>query len=780
MLLLSPPGPRFFSFSRSRRFPLLPLCLAALIALGGCASPQHRFAKIEKQQQAGQYALALTQYAGLLARVPERDSSLLSQIQLRMGECLWSTGHPREAYAALLKSVEENGGNLAAHLRLAELLLAGGAPAEATQQANLVLSHQPDNAEALSVLGASYAATGQTAQAKFAFTKVLTLDPARTTAAVALAEIFLQDNERASAVEVLGRAAVRQPKDPMPWLALGRMEEMAGNNSAAEQDYRKAVAAQDTRETNLRLAQFLARAARIDEAEAALRKADAGADAPLSLADFDFASGRLQPAITAYRDLLQSSANPEKTPVQGKLTPSSRGMLAARLIEANLQRAQQEKLNLTQPSPALDQAARDYDVFHADFDSATAETLQSELSLAKDDLAAAGQHAQNAVTLAPESASAHYALGMVKSRSGNAAGAAESWQKALEHDPNFLPARQSLAQQALEIGDTAGAELLIASVVREEPANVQALCLYARALAARKRFDDAVTLAHRALAADRNSAEAHVVLGEIALRRHRLAGALIEYEQAIVVQPHSPAAMEGLAQVYRQGSVTRDMLRRMEAVAANPPQSAPLMEIAGRLYADHGWYSAAERCLHRAVEMDPAQTSATQALAQTYILIGNARAAADSLSQSNTASAAVVEGVRAGERNDLIASMRNYDAALRQGDRSGLAANNLAWLYAQQGIRLDRALSLALLAHDLAPRNPAVLDTLGFVHLRRREYSQAVEVLKKAIQIAQQEPKGSDHDEAAPPKKMLAEFRRHLAEAYLRSGQTEAAQALEK
>jgi len=387
--------------------------------------------------------------------------------------------------------VEEDGGNLAAHLRLAELFLAGGAPAEATQQANLVLSRQVDNPEALSVLGAAYAATGQIAQAKFVFTKVLTLDPGRTTAAVALAEIFLQDNERPSAVEVLIRAAAQQPKDPMPWLALGRMEEMAGNNSAAEQDYRKAVAAQDTRETNLRLAQFLARVARIDEAEAVLRKADAAApDSSTSLADFDFASGRLQPAITTYRDLLQSSSSSgaqkqgkhaqgknvqQETPGESKSGQANRGMLAARLIEANLQRAQQEKLDHTRPSPALAQAAKDYDLFRNAFDPATAETLQAEISLAKDNLPAAREHAQDAVNLAPEAASAHYVLGMVKSRSGNAAGAAESWQNALERDPGFLPARQSLAQQALENGDVAGAELLIASVVREEPANVQAL-----------------------------------------------------------------------------------------------------------------------------------------------------------------------------------------------------------------------------------------------------------------------------------------------------------------
>src|SRR5438105_746982 len=232
MLLFLGSGPRFSSSSRFHRSSLLSLSLALIIALAGCASPERRLAGIEAKQQAGEYALALTRYAALLARVPERNTGLLSQIQLRMGECLWNTGRPREAYVALLKSVQEDPGNISAHLRLAELLLAGGAPNESAQQANIVLSRQADNPEALSVLGASYAATGQVAQAKFAFTKVLAIDPSRITAAVALAEILLQDNQRPSAIEVLVRAGGQQPKDPTAWLALGRMEEMVGNYSA--------------------------------------------------------------------------------------------------------------------------------------------------------------------------------------------------------------------------------------------------------------------------------------------------------------------------------------------------------------------------------------------------------------------------------------------------------------------------------------------------------------------------------------------------------------------
>ena len=56
----------------------------------------------------------------------------------------------------------------------------------------------------------------------------------------------------------------------------------------------------------------------------------------------------------------------------------------------------------------------------------------------------------------------------------------------------------------------------------------------------------------------------------------------------------------------------------------------------------------------------------------------------------------------------------------------GVAANNLAWIYAQRSINLDRALELAKSAHQSLSRDPGVMDTLGYVYLRRREYDQAI------------------------------------------------------
>jgi Flp pilus assembly protein TadD len=124
------------------------------------------------------------------------------------------------------------------------------------------------------------------------------------------------------------------------------------------------------------------------------------------------------------------------------------------------------------------------------------------------------------------------------------------------------------------------------------------------------------------------------------------------------------------------------------------------------------------------------------------------------------------------EKNDMTAAIRAYELAIRHGDSTGVAANNLAWILAERGEELDRALHLARTATQLDPANPAMFDTLGYIHLARREYSEAVVILQKAHSMTS--------NKAAKPAspETAAAVREHLAEAYLHVGETLAAQAL--
>jgi tetratricopeptide (TPR) repeat protein len=752
--------------------------LAALIVLVSlsisCSSPQKQFARAQKLEAQGHTPQAIRLYSDLLERVPPQDARWRSQIQTRIGECYWREERLAESFGAFQKSVEIDPGNIVAHLRLGEIYLAAGAPETASEHARLVLEAAAENPEALSVLGAASAAAGNVDLAEKTFKRVLEADPGRVNVALALADLYNRLDRTEDARQTMKAAAAAQPGSSAPLLGLGRLEEQEGNGPAAEENYRLAVAAEDTPDTNLRLAQFLARASRIAEAEDVLRHVDGmRPELATALPDFEIITGRPAQALDGYLALLKQNSQPRSwrskllEPPKARKGPSERALIAVRGIEANLQAARSQTQSERHASVA--RARTDLDRYRGDLDPATLATVEAEIAIAADDLPMAAMRAATAVELAPQSPAAHYVLGMIKERTGDAATARAEWQTALENEASFVPARLALGHYALQSGDAGGAEEYVIQVVRDEPANFQALNLFARILLAQGRLTPAAMIVRRALAVDGKAAEPHLIMGEIDLRQDRLAEALVEFEQAILLQPHSQAAIEGLLRVYRMGKVNKTLLRHMEKIATTEPRSATLLEIAGRLYAEHGWHQDAQRCLSAALAVDPQRLSATSALAQTLAATGQLAAAADSAARLGGNSAALLSGFRAAERQDVNAAIRDYEAAVRQGDRSGMAANNLAWLLAEQGIKLDRALSLAQSARSLAPEDPAILDTLGVVHLRRREFSAAIEALKNAALLAANNK--ADHQ-------LLAEIRRHLSEAYLRVGQPQAAALL--
>lgn len=66
--------------------------------------------------------------------------------------------------------------------------------------------------------------------------------------------------------------------------------------------------------------------------------------------------------------------------------------------------------------------------------------------------------------------------------------------------------------------------------------------------------------------------------------------------------------------------------------------------------------------------------------------------------------------------------------------------NQLAWLLARQDSQLDKALSLAEKANQLHPGNASILDTLGWIHYKKKNFSQSAQILEKARAAGPQNP----------------------------------------
>jgi Flp pilus assembly protein TadD len=81
-----------------------------------------------------------------------------------------------------------------------------------------------------------------------------------------------------------------------------------------------------------------------------------------------------------------------------------------------------------------------------------------------------------------------------------------------------------------------------------------------------------------------------------------------------------------------------------------------------------------------------------------------------------------------------------YEKVLQLDPRAPVAANNLAWIYAEQGANLDVALQLAQTAKAQLPDLPEVNDTLGWVYQKKGMASLAIPPLQQSIAKAPNNP----------------------------------------
>ena len=85
----------------------------------------------------------------------------------------------------------------------------------------------------------------------------------------------------------------------------------------------------------------------------------------------------------------------------------------------------------------------------------------------------------------------------------------------------------------------------------------------------------------------------------------------------------------------------------------------------------------------------------------------------------------------------------------------------MAWIEAEHGGRLDKAVRLAQVAEEQMPQDPSVADTLGWIYYKMNMFSRAVTYGEESRAKAGDNP----------------EVRYHLGMAYFKSGKPEAAAA---
>jgi tetratricopeptide (TPR) repeat protein len=301
-----------------------------------------------------------------------------------------------------------------------------------------------------------------------------------------------------------------------------------------------------------------------------------------------------------------------------------------------------------------------------------------------------------------------------------------------------VPALVSLSRLNLQAGQYGSALNFAQQAARLSPGYEDARAALLWALLGEKNLKRAHEELRSFAVAFPASPQVHVLRGALSMMERNPKSAEQSFAKALEMQPGSHDALSGvLASRLAAGNVA-GARAEAEAAVARTPTDAPTLVLAARTYRAAGQLDRAERVLRQAIETNPQQLDAYSMLGQIYIAqrrLNDALKEFDELSrrQSNPVSAHTVVGMLLQATNRRAEAKERYQKALAIDPNAAVAANNLAWLQAEDGGNLDVALRLAQTAKSRLPESPEVNDTLGYILYLKGLYSSAIDALRVSV-----------------------------------------------
>jgi len=711
------------------------------LAGAGCArNPAAKAAQFLKNgrsfMEKKDYSRAILQFRNAVQLQPQD-----AEPYYQLGLAYLAKPDVQQATACFRKTLQVAPKHPGATLKLAGLMAATPVRANvvrAEQMAGELVAAAPGNLEALDTLAAAQVRLGKIDDAEQHLMEALRRAPAHLEASAGLARLKLLRKDVPGAEQALRDAVAQNSKATEPLVMLGEFYQ-AMKRPDAEQTFQRALHLDAANGPALYdLGALLMSTDRRPEADDVYRRLSALDDKryrPIH-AQYLYSAGRIPEAVAEFEKL--AAAAPNDREARSRLIAAyvsvERVADAARLLDAALQKNPKDVEARLERSRILVRQGRYNDA-------------QMDLN--------------EALHFRPDSAEIHYALSKVHEARGAQPNRKQELNEVVRLQPAMLQARLELAQLLTASGEARSAvELLNQAPAqqRNTPALVLdrnwALITTGHLAEARAALDKLLAGVRAASATPGAATPGAATPGAaspipgaalqdavLRFRSKDYAGARAAAEDVLKTEPVNVAAMALLLDSQAASGHLDKGIERVKAQARQQPAAAAVQQFLGQVLV--------------ASRADPKLAAADLALAQLDIAenrLDDARRRLTAMPAPG-AQAFVLLGNLEERAQNHAQAIAAYRRVLELDPRNAPALNNLAFLLSESAGGTDEALKYAEQAKELAPRDAAVDDTLGWTYFHKGIYATAVK-----------------HLESANARESTARRQYHLAMAYWKTG----------
>jgi tetratricopeptide (TPR) repeat protein len=549
----------------------------------------------------------------------------------------------------------------------------------------------PDNITLAMLASQRLLQAGQPASAVALLETLLERDPKNFQALIWLARLHMMQKDEVAALPLILRATAVQPRHEGPWLEAARLHLRAGRDDAA-----------------------------LDLASEALVRAENPVSSGRIVAELRIR--RMQKASDpATREALRKEARDSLENLRLRFPGESAFTFLAVALEA-------EARNLNALYPLL----RDLDASQA-HDSTLRPQIFVQLARSLGGPAQALELLQGILSDSPNEVLALYLSGMLQELSRRPDLALPFYQRAVEADPKDLPSQRKVAVLFYQLGQARRAARSIGTVLAERPDDPELLLL----------------AGHLNLAVE-NPAEAARLFQRLELLLRQ--GVTLENP----AQAHS-----GLAAAQLLLGNARAAVDALYLLGTTDPS---LLEVPWRQQLGHALAAGTDKALkeQRQLFLLEVLLDLSDRLPETpevELLIAKTHnfrreypetlAALERLAAIASDKEAPETWLNPDYYFDLGAALERsgridesyaaFDRVLAMDPEHAQSLNYLAYMWAERGLHLEKALAMSRSALQIDPENGSYLDTLGWIYFQMGKFDDAYRELRKAAEVEPEE-----------------------------------------